>query len=154
MKKFLYYLIQWTWGLPLNIIGLIALCIVLCINIIYAPIKKRSFCHLQKYRNSISIIIPWNFGGLELGMFFVRGAMNESVCAHEYGHSIQNLWWGPLFIIIIFIPSGLRYWYRKFYRTYIYPKTRKALPKYDSIWFEGQATNLGTKAEQNTWTWL
>ena len=87
-------------------------------------------------------------------MFFVRGRNNEGVCAHEYGHGIQNLWWGPLFLFVIAIPSAIRYWWRIFYRKFIYPKNRKKLPAYDDIWFEGQATKLGKKAEANTWNWL
>lgn len=100
--KFLYYLIQWTWGLLMNIIGGITCLVCLCCK-----------CPVQKYRNAVEILVPWNFGGLELGMFFVRGEKNPSVAPHEYGHTIQNLWWGPLFPFIISIPSAIRYWLRK-----------------------------------------
>lgn len=143
MKKFLYYLIQWTWGLPMNLLGLI-------VFIICCFMGNRHY----KYRNAVCIVVPWNFGGLELGMFFLRGEINTNVCAHEYGHSIQMLWWGPLFPFVIGIPSAVRYWWRRFYLKYIYPRNRKKLNDYDDIWFEGQATRLGNKALQNYWTWL
>jgi hypothetical protein len=142
-KKFLYYLIQWTWGIPMSLLGLIMFIVL-----------KVCGCRSYWYRNAVCMVVPWNFGGLELGMFFIRGKWNERVCAHEYGHSIQNLWWGPLFPIIIAIPSATRYWWRVFYMKYIYKRTRKRLPPYDSIWFEGQATKLGNKANDNYWTWL
>ena len=142
MKKSIYYFLQWTWGLPMTIIGLITY--VICFL----------WCRTYMYRNSVCIVVPWNFDGVELGMFFVRGKLNNSVCAHEYGHSIQNMWWGPLFPFVIAIPSAIRYWYRKFYTAYIYPKNRKKLSDYDSIWFEGQATKLGKLAEKNYWSWL
>ena len=100
--KFLYYLIQWTWGLPMNIIGGIA-CLVCAI----------CKCPIQKYRNGVEILVNNNFGGLELGMFFIRGKDCPGVCPHEYGHGIQHLWWGPLFPFVIGLPSAARYWLRK-----------------------------------------
>lgn len=143
MKKLIYYILQWTWGLPMTFIGLL----VFCICKIYQ-------CRHYWYRNAICIVLPGDFDGLELGMFFLRGKWSVGLCEHEYGHSIQNLWWGPLFPFVIAIPSAIRYWYRKFYMKFIYKNTRKKLPDYDSIWFEGQATRLGTKANANTWSWL
>lgn len=194
--KFLYYLIQWTWGLPMNIIGGIA-CLV-------CAIRK---CPIQKYRNGVEILVNNNFGGLELGMFFIRGKDCLGVRPHEYGHGIQHLWWGPLFPFVIGLPSAARYWLRHF-KT---PKTRrififllftivitvcvilttlgfvfsslflviissllcvyciilcswlffKELPdyeqkktKYDDVWFEGQATQLGNDANNGKWSWL
>ena len=154
MKKWMYYAIQWTWGIIMNLIGVLVLAVVMMANGIYWLFKRRCCCSVYKYRNAICIVVPWNFGGFEMGMFFVRGKYNDSVCAHEYGHGIQNLWWGPLFPFVIMIPSAARYWWRIFYRKFIYPKNRKALPAYDSIWFEGQATKLGKMAEKNTWNWL
>lgn len=143
MKKSLYYFLQWTWGLPMTLIGLIVFIVCSLLG-----------CRTYSYRNAICIVIPWNFGGMELGMFFVRGVLNINVCAHEYGHSIQNMWWGPLFPLVIAIPSAIRYWYRRFYTMFIYQKNRKKLPPYDSIWFERQATKLGNLAENNYWSWL
>ena len=103
MKKFMYYLIQWTWGLPLNLIGAIVCLVCLCCK-----------CQINKYRNGVEIIVPQNFGGVEFGMFFVRGKDCAGVAPHEYGHGIQNLWWGPLFPFVITIPSATRYWIRQF----------------------------------------
>ena len=146
MNKWLYYITQWTWGLPLNIFGAIVFVISFLINCIYKMFNKgKDLVFFNKYKLAVEIVIPWNFGGLELGMFFLRGRANESIRAHEYGHSIQNMWWGPLFIFVIGIPSACRYWWREFYMKFVYPKTRKRLPPYDSIWFEGQATKLGNK---------
>lgn len=101
--KILYYIIQWTWGIIMNLIGAVA-CLV-------CAIRK---CPIQKYRNGVEIIVNNNFGGLELGMFFIRGKNCPGVAPHEYGHGIQHLWWGPLFPFVIGLPSALRYWIREF----------------------------------------
>ena len=143
MKKFLYYLIQWTWGLPMSLIGLFVF--LIC---------KICHCRHYWYRNAICIVLPNNFDGLELGMFFIRGKWSTGVCVHEYGHSIQNLWWGPLFLFVIFLPSACWYWYRRLYMKLRFPHTRKPLPPYDTPWFERQATELGRKANKNMWSWL
>jgi len=154
MQKWSYYVIQWTWGIVMNLIGAMIFIAIIAANGVCAIVKHRSLFHIYKYRNAICMVVPWNCGGVSFGMFFVRGKNKESICSHEYGHGIQNLWWGPLFLFVIAIPSVTRYFWRKFYRTFIYPKNRKKLPPYDSIWFEGQATNLGQQAENNKWRWL
>ena len=139
----MYYVIQWTWGLPLNIIGAIVwLVLTIC--------GHRSYW----YRNAICTPVRWNFGGVSMGMFIVRGQMCESIMSHEYGHTIQNMQWGWLAPIVIAIPSACRYWWREFYMAFIYKRTRKSLPAYDSIWFEWQATEYGKRATDDTWNWL
>lgn len=106
------------------------------------------------YRNAIDIELPYNCGGMSLGMFIFRGKNTNSILPHEYGHSIQNLKWGSLFIFVIGLPSLIRFCYRNYYYKNIYPNTRKSLPPYDSIWFEGQATQLGNDAVNGKWNWL
>ena len=136
----LYRIIQLTWGLPLNIIGAIA----------YFVLVNLFGFKIYKYRNMICAVVPWNFGGLNLGMFAIIGENCLNLLPHEYGHSIQNLFWGWLTPLVITLPSAVRYWYREI-------QIMRKIPlktKYDDTWFEGQATALGTKAEKNSWSWL
>jgi hypothetical protein len=80
------------------------------------------------------------WGGLELGVVFLTSA-NPSfhTKCHEHGHALQNCYFGPLMPFIVCIPSAARYWYREIRRRIGKPcKT-----DYDSIWFEGQATEWG-----------
>lgn len=133
----MYYVIQWTWGLIMNIIGFFVF--------IFAKICKWP---IKKYRKAIEIICPSNkIGGVSLGMFIMRGARQHAVMPHEYGHSIQNLRFGPAFLFVIGIPSFIRCGYRTIFKN-------KQFPPYDSIWFEGQATELGKQANENKWNWL
>ena len=78
-----------------------------------------------------------NWGGLEMGWFFIccRNA-SESTKMHEVGHGIQNAGVGGLRMLCLSIGSALRYWARELFG---------AKTPYDSWWFEGQATELGTK---------
>lgn len=131
--KWLYYLIQFTWGLPMNIVGLL----VFLALIIFG--KKKP----QKFYNCWYIGIGKHWGGLELGTFFLTDdSAAYDIKTHEAGHALQNLIWGPLMPFVICIPSAFRYWYRelKYYKNRLVPPTN-----YDDIWFEGQATRWGNK---------
>lgn len=82
------------------------------------------------------------WGGLSLGVILLKskGEGRQTMC-HEHGHALQNCAWGFLMPFVIGIPSAMRYWWR----TYQNCKGVTDLPPYDAIWFEGQATRLGTE---------
>lgn len=131
----LYYTLQFTWGIIMNIFGLIgaALCMA-------CGIKP------QKHAGAIYFEFGKNWGGISLGCFFFcyKGAP-EHTKNHEFGHSLQNAIWGPLFPFVIAIPSFIRC--QKFNANIL-----KGIPNkedYDAIWFEGQATDWGTKTAKN-----
>ena len=129
-NKKLFYILQFTWGLPLNLIGFL---VALILIILGKKPKKHKWCYYFE--------IGKNWGGFELGLFFlVDKNPTESIKNHELGHAIQNCWWGPLFLIVIWIPSMIRYQYRNIIKKI---KPHKKLKPYNSIWFEGEATKLG-----------
>jgi len=52
------------------------------------------------------------FGGLSMGKFIFasrryRSAQMHRICLHEYGHCIQSLILGPLYLPVVAIPSAL-----------------------------------------------
>lgn len=124
-NKVLYIFLQCTWGILMNIIGGLVILILICIG------KKPHIFH-----NCVYVVLPGNWGGLELGTFFIVSERASSrTYLHESGHALQNIIWGPLFLFVIGIPSAIRYWYRELRHI--------TIPSYDSIWFEGQATYFG-----------
>lgn len=127
--RWLYYLLQFTWGLPMNLIGAIVALVLVCFG-------KRA----KLYGWNYCFELPVNFG-LELGVFFIA-PVNDSVGIkdHEHGHAIQNIYFGPFCIGIVSIPSAIRFWIREV--QYMINKPPKT--KYDDVWFEGQATKSGT----------
>lgn len=93
----LYYFIQFSWGVIQNIIGLLLFLILYIIN----P-KRR----IKMYKQNI--VTFWNNEyGLSLGIFIFVGSDNKKLLMHEYGHSIQSLIFGPLYLIVVGIPSLL-----------------------------------------------
>ena len=124
----------------MSIIGLITT--LICIIFLKGKVHK----------NGLTIIVEvgGDWGGINLGCVSLCGGYT-TVCKneewfqhthrHEFGHSLQNLVWGPLFPFVVAIPSAIRYHYRNY-------RTKKGLENndYDAIWFEGQATKWGTRA--------
>ena len=72
-----------------------------------------------------------------MGWFFICSKdSNEELKNHEVGHGIQNAAFGGLRMLMLSIGSALRYRWREIF---------SAKTPYDSWWFEGQATELGTQ---------
>lgn len=141
MKKTLlaiaYWALELTWGGLLTWPGLIVA--IFCIL----------FLKGKPHRNGYSFIIEvgGNWGGINLGAVSLCGNYHgtmfyEETRAHEAGHSIQNIWFGPLQLFIVAIPSAIRYWHYEIGR-----KKGRFFPDdwYYSIWFESQASSIGAK---------
>ena len=101
LKSILFYVVQWTWGLPVNIVGGIAY--LICTKILKHKHSKFGFSNI--------VYLPWNAGGLSMGLFiFVRDEEEKkewlyNVRIHEYGHTWQCLLLGPLYYFVVAIPS-------------------------------------------------
>ena len=125
-----FYLIQFTWGLTVNLVGLL---VFLCCRIRF-PSKR--FC------NSVVTCLPGNLGGLSLGIFIFLStpcaAENSGLCAHEYGHTVQCLFLGPLYWLVVAIPSVI---WRCFFGGY----RKKCHIPYDFLYCERWATAWGKK---------
>lgn len=127
-NKWLYYILMFTWGLIMSLIGL---SVTLCLLIGFQ--KPYGIYGIWKFE------IKEHWGGADLGCMFIRDTTSaDSVDRHEVGHSYQNCILGPLFPFIVAIPSAIRYWDRKRRE-----KKGETFKPYDSIWFEGSATDIG-----------
>ena len=141
LKRILFYFLSFTWGAITSVIGLIMLLIPLCTT------------HtLHCWHGRIYGVMPKCFGsgwGFEMGCFWFVAydsdefADKQSVfMGHEAGHGLQNIIFGPFQIILVSIPSIVRFWYRelRYCRRGLVPPT-----DYDAAWFEGLATKWGKK---------
>jgi hypothetical protein len=133
LNKITYYVLSFTWGLTISLIGFIIFLILLISD------KKP---HIYNSQN-IYIALGKNWGGFSLGIFtFCQTNYTDHILYHELGHSIQNCLFGIFMPFIVSIPSAIRYWYRHFKKKY---NPNIILPPYESIWFEHQATEWGYK---------
>lgn len=129
--RWLYWLLNFTWGILTTLCGLLLSLTMLCIG--KKPKRWHSVWYFQIFDN---------WGGMEMGTMFLRDNSNYiSTNNHEYGHTFQNAILGPFFIFIVAIPSAIRYWYQEIRR-----RQHKPNKEYDLIWFEGSATDIGNDA--------
>ena len=153
IKKVLFSIMFWvvslTWGIIMTSIGLIATGSLNLVKLIAKLFKKD--LKIKTHINGCSLIteVGGNWGGVELGAVALCGNYSESnkywfehTRRHEFGHAVQHLLFGPLFIFVVAIPSATRYWYQRIMQG---KGKHFASDWYDSIWFEGGATRWGTK---------
>lgn len=135
----LYWLLQFTWGLIYNIIGSLIMFIALGINYIKTKTSSTTDLGIVSFHRHMIISFGKNWGGLSLGWgaLVATGmgdAWTQHTRAHEAGHNYQNCIWGPLAIFLIYIPSLIRW---------VYYQTGVCVYSYDQIWFEDSASVIG-----------
>ncbi len=100
MKRLLYIVWQYTWGLLQNLAG----------GTIYAFYRLRGCPHFA-YQGALAVIWPVRSGSMSLGRFlFLHESYrpgDRALLTHEYGHTIQSLILGPLYLFVIGLPSLL-----------------------------------------------
>ena len=89
MRRFLYILLQCTWGLPQTLAGAV-------LWLVFAG--SRHF----RYREAVATQWPLR-GGISLGLFIF--VSDTTLCYHEYGHTLQSLILGPLYLPFVGLPS-------------------------------------------------
>lgn len=100
-KAVLFYSLQFSWGILQNLAGGIGYLVL------------RGCCRQERFHYSfITYVRAKNFGGVSFGIFiFINPDYPENwlhdTCIHEYGHTIQSLFLGPLQPLVIGIPSAI-----------------------------------------------
>ncbi len=86
---------QATWGLPQTLVGLV---------MYLAPGRT---CKRGHFRSAF--VREWKQdAGLSLGMFiFLPRGCQRPLLVHEYGHTVQSLMLGPLYLPVVVVPSLL-----------------------------------------------
>ena len=142
MKVFLYHVFQCTWGLLQTTLGFIMFLL---------HIKDEHFSFHG------AIITKWKSkSSVSLGMFvfvtdetyfyeklkgeFTKEELSQRLLVHEYGHTIQSLVLGPLYLMIMGIPSTL--WG---FLPSCYNKRKNEHISYFSFFTESWANFLGEK---------
>ncbi len=94
MPVFLYTFIHWTWGILQN----------LAASLIFLRYIR---CPHRRFHGAI--VTEWDRNRyMALGMFiFVKKGCSERLLVHEYGHTIQSVYLGPLFSLVIGLPSTM-----------------------------------------------
>ena len=93
MNKTLAKVIHATWGLPQSLAGLAVM----------AMVGRKS----PHYPFRSAVVTEWPLNrGLSLGPFiFLPNRYPRPLLVHEYGHTVQALILGPLYLPVIVLPS-------------------------------------------------
>ena len=133
--KAIIMVLRFIWELPQNILGSF-LWLSLRHKITKVEvIHNRFFIHIPNFGMSLGSFIYWSKSDNAVIL------INENNIEHEYGHSIQSIFFGPLYLLIIGLPSILRVLYGSIY--YLIKKTK--WQKYYKGYPEKWADELGMK---------
>lgn len=100
MKKF-FEVLLWIWQIPQNIAGVF-------LRLVYGG-------KVQPYHD-VDVVLSDKFpGGISLGRTIIvrsKYASDPNYLNHEYGHTRQSLYLGPLYLFVIGVPSLIwaAYW--------------------------------------------
>lgn len=87
---------KYIWQLPQNIVGWIYYRYLL---------EKGKLMNIGSY-NEVIIYTKDTPGGVSLGKYvFISPRASENTLKHEYGHTRQSLMLGPLYLVVIGLPS-------------------------------------------------
>lgn len=90
-------IVLYVWQLPQNLLGLLLL--------LFTKGEKKH------YLNGIRFYYQSRFpGGITLGEYILLGTMQSETVRHEYGHVLQSRSLGPLYLIMVGLPSLVHAW--------------------------------------------
>ncbi len=137
MKRLLYVLCQWTWGLPQNLVGLG----------FFLFYRLRGCPHFS-YQGAVVTIWTNPTGSMSMGRYlFLEPSWtpkDHDLLAHEYGHTIQSLFFGPLYLLTVGLPSVL------WAGLPCFRNMRRKGRSYYSVYPEKGATRLGQRFAKQT----
>jgi len=132
MKNFLLY----VWQLPQH---LLALALIQLLGATKTMQPQTGIIYwFYKPKNRFSEFIS----GISLGNYIIVKTKNETTIRHENGHSFQSLYWGPLYLLVVGLPSVVfnNLWDRLFHKNWTQEKRQRW---YFSRYPEKQADRLG-----------
>lgn len=125
-----------VWELPQNLLGLANLALQRALGNVVAVRRERG-CWMIELAGE---------GGVSLGRFVFFGTRDSRFVPlgpenidHEYGHSVQSRWLGPLYLPLVGVPSVGRVLYAVAHRA----RTGRRWAHYYDGWPESSADRLG-----------
>lgn len=126
---------QFIWELPQNTLGIIVWLILRRKIAEVEIIQKRFFFNIPNFGISLGSFIFWSRS--DSAMIVINNDNKE----HEYGHSIQSLILGPLYLLVVGLPSIARVLYGMIF----YAITKTRWQNYYAGYPENWADQLGMK---------
>ncbi len=133
IKGALYVLLQCSWGVIQTLIG-------------FVVFLRYAHCRHEFYHGAVLTYHDGEWGGVSLGLFiFVNGnrpdVWTKDARVHEYGHTVQSLLCGPLYMLVIAIPSMIWCGSKS-----LHEKRMRGEMNYYDLYCESGANTLGALA--------
>lgn len=133
-RLFIFYLLQWTWGIIQNVLGLFVM--------LFLFMKNGRRLKGDFYGSKITVWDRNDSASLGMFIFLSKAEVKRPmrVLVHEYGHCLQSCILGPLYMPLIGIPS--------FVWCNFSPLSRRRMKRgirYSSFYPERWANHLGKK---------
>ncbi len=143
---FLFQLAQWTWGLPQSLLGFI---LFLCNAKGKHYLYHGAIITVWKSKSSLSLgafvfITDEPYFYDKLKNDYTLQELNQRLLVHEYGHTVQSLILGPLYLPVMGIPSTL--WG---FLPYCYNKRKAQNLSYFHFFTERWANALGERVTKS-----
>lgn len=132
VSKTAFYILSFSWGLLYTLAGMLVALVMLITG---HKVKRWGWSWYFETGGG-------RWGGMSWGPVFIKDRYSGSALKnHEFGHAVQNCFFGPFMIFLVGIPSSIRYWARRINTKH----GRRPKSEYESVWFERQATKLGNR---------
>ena len=131
--------LKWTWELPQNIIG--------ALFMVYIDMTDKSYFKFNSCNEMRNTQVFCDIkGGVTLGRYIFlnkRYYTNNSVITHEIGHIWQSIYLGPLYLIVVGLPSVFHAWLNNYIRCcYFHDKENNLFYCYYHFYTERWANNI------------
>ena len=95
MRISLSFILLWMWQFPQHLLAMV-------IKFLLKPVSSEYYNGCKIFR------VKQKYVGVSLGRYiFLSANYKLPTIMHEYGHSVQSRWLGPLYLVVIGIPSLL-----------------------------------------------
>jgi hypothetical protein len=141
MKAIMKFFRGWAWQFPQMLLGIILVKITGAEKRVCKTKGGREIIWYQydKDKNRFTRFIS----GVSLGRYIILPYENETDIKHEYGHSVQSLYLGPLYLLAVGLYSAVfcNLWDRLFHKAW--PAYDRLYWYYKTRWAERWADRLG-----------
>lgn len=118
------HILKYAWQLPQNLLGLILVWLY-------------GYDHKFNYLDAVVHVSRRFCGGISLGQYVIVRREDGVTMAHEYGHHVQSLRWGWLYLPVVGLASVVHLLFRRMGLIW----DRKS--DYYAVWPEDRADKLG-----------
>ena len=135
LVNYILLFMRFVWELPQNISGIFVFVVLKYRHRVISTETEQNLFFIETNRTGVSLgsFVFWTKAGNRFP------ALENDCRMHEYGHTRQSLMFGPLYLVVIGIPSLARVFYRWWYRK----KHGRPWEKYFDGYPENWADKLG-----------